>query len=120
MKGKKGFSLIEIVLVILVIGISSLGLVTVIQQVLFDMHKPQVMSIATSLAEKEAERIIRIGFAEIVDENRDAPAAYPGNFSAYGRQVRVSNLDSDNKIVEIRVHHIAIGYVWLAFLKSNY
>lgn len=117
---KKGFSLIEIILVILVIGISSLGLVIVMQQVLFDIHKPRIISTATSLAESEAERVIRRKFISVVDENRDAPQAYSGSLSAYGWQVRVTDVDSDNKIAEIRVNHVAIGYVWLAFLKTNY
>jgi prepilin-type N-terminal cleavage/methylation domain-containing protein len=117
---KKGFTLIEIIMVILIMGISSLGLVAVMQQVLFNVHKPQVMQVATALAEKEAERVLNLEFASVVNEYFNAPAPYAGNFSAYSRQTRVTNADSNNKIVEIRVHHVAVGYVWLAFLKTNY
>jgi len=116
----KGFTLIETVLVIFVVGISSLGLVSVMQQVLFDVHKPQVMSSAVSLAEMEAERVIRLSFGTVADENRDAPLSYSGDFSSYSRQVRVNAVDADTKRIEIRVHHPAVGYVWLAFLKTNY
>jgi prepilin-type N-terminal cleavage/methylation domain-containing protein len=115
----KGFTLIEIVMVILVIGLSSLGLVSVMQQVLFNVHKPQVMQAATGLAEKDAERVLNTTFGLVADENRDAPVSYGGNFSAYSKQVRVSSLDTDNKVVEVRVHHVALGYIWLAFLKTN-
>jgi len=117
---KKGFTLIEIIMVILIMGISSLGLVVVMQQVLFNVHKPQIMQVATALAEKEAERVLNLEFASVANEYFNAPASYTGNFSAYSRQTRVNNVDSNNKIVEIRVHHVAVGYVWLAFLKTNH
>lgn len=107
-------------MVIMIMGISSLGLVTVMQQVLINVHKPLVMQVATSLAEKEAERVLSLEFPLAVNEYFDAPLAYTGNFSAYSRQARVNSVDSDNKIVEIRVHHLAVGYVWLAFLKTNH
>jgi prepilin-type N-terminal cleavage/methylation domain-containing protein len=117
---KKGFTLLEVIAVILIMGISSLGLVTVMQQVLFNVHKPQVMQVATGLAEKEAERVLNLEFPSVVNEYFGAPASYGGGFSAYSRQTRVTDVDSDNKIVEIRVHHIAVGYVWLAFLKTDH
>lgn len=119
---KKGFSLIEMVLVILVVGISSVGLATAMRQALVSIHKPEVMSTAVALAEKEAERNMRLGFSAVTDEYRDAPASYAGNFSAYSRQTRVTvdPLDSNKKTVEIRVHNPAVGYVWIAFLKTNY
>ena len=117
---KNGFTLVEIIMVIIILGIASLGLVSVMQQVLFSVHKPQVMQVATGLAEKEAERVLNLSFATVQNEYFNAPAAYGGNFSAYSRQTRVNSVDSNNKIVEIRVHHVAVGYIWLAFLKTNY
>lgn len=117
---KRGFTLVEIIMVIVIMGISSLGLVVAMQQALFNVHKPQIMQVATALAEKEAERVLNLKFSLVANEYFDAPAAYAGNFSAYSRQTRVNSVDSDNRIVEIRVHHVAVGYVWLAFLKTNH
>ena len=117
---KKGFTLIEIIMVIVIMGISSLGLVTVMQQVLFNVHKPQVMQVAIGLAEEEAERVLNLEFASVANEHFGAPASFGGNFSAYSSEIRVNSLDSNNKVVEIRVYHVALGYVWLAFLKTNY
>ncbi len=129
---KKGFTLIEIVAVIIVIGIASLGLVGVIHQVLIDVHRPHTLTTATALAEGEAERVMGLSFANVVDENRGSPASYSGNFSNYSWEVRVDSLDSaapslgsdadmsDYKVVEVRVHHAAVGHVSLTFLRTHY
>lgn len=114
---KKSFTLIEIIMVIVIIGISFLGLAVTMQQVLLNIHKPQVISVAMFLAEGEAERLIKTGFAALVNESTHS---YSGSFSGYSRQVSVTNVDTDNKIVEVRVYHVAIGNVWLAFLRTNY
>jgi len=129
---RKGFSLIELVIVILVIGIASLGLATVVGEVLFNLHRPQVITTAMGLAEAEAERVMALSFPGVINENRDSPASYSGNFSSYSRQVRVDSLDTaapglgsdpamaDYKVVDVRVHHVAIGNVSIVFLRTNY
>lgn len=77
---KKGFSLTEMILVIVVVGLSSLGITTVMRQSLVSIHKPLTMLTAVGLAEKEAERNLRLNFGSVVDEHRDAPQHYTGNF----------------------------------------
>ncbi|MEI8350180.1 MAG: prepilin-type N-terminal cleavage/methylation domain-containing protein [Candidatus Omnitrophota bacterium] len=114
---KKSFTLVEVIMVIVIVGVSFLGLAVTMQQVLSNIHKPRVMSVATLLAEKEAERIIGTGFAGAVNESLQS---YSGNFSGYSYQVTITSVNADNKIVEVRVYHVAIGSVWLAFLKTNY
>ena len=128
----KGFSLIELVLVMTVISIASLGIVVAMQQALLDIHKPQAICGASALATKEAERVITLDFASIYDENRDSPLSYSGDYSNYSWEVRVDSIDdaapglgsdpgmADYKIVEIRVHHAAIGYIPMVFLKTNH
>lgn len=128
----RGFTLIELVLVIVVMAIASLGLAAVIQQALFDTHKPEVISTAAALAGQEAERLIRLPFTSIVDEHRDNPKNYTGNFQNYSWEVRVDSIDNaqpnlgsdptmqDYKMVEVRVHHGAINYTFLKFLKTNH
>jgi prepilin-type N-terminal cleavage/methylation domain-containing protein len=130
---KKAFSLIELILVVVVLGIAVFGLITVAQEVMLETHKPEVISTATALAEKEAERVTRLSFAAVDDENRDSPQSYGGNFSTYSWEVRVDSIDDaapnlgsdpdmDNyKVVEIRIHHDLLGgYISLVFLRTNY
>lgn len=128
---KKAISLIEIVFVIIIIAIASIGLVVSISQVLFDMHKPQIIATAIALSSGEAERVIRLGFSNVLDQNRDSPASFSGNFSAYSWQVRVDSIDTVQpnlgsdpamakyKCVQVRVHHPVINYISVKFLKTN-
>ena len=115
--GKKGFSILELVIVIVVMGISSMGLVVVIQQVVRNIHKPLVIATATGLAEKEAERLLRLSFANTVAESSQN---YGGNFSGYTHSTTVTNVDSNNKIVDVSIGHAAIGSLHLGFLRTNY
>lgn len=129
---QKGFTLIELIIVIVVMGVACAGLAAAISASIINTHKPEVLSTATALAEKEAERVIRLAFSSVADENRGAPQSYTGAFSNYSREVRVDSIDTSQpnlgsdptmanyKIVEVRVHHGAINYVAIKFLKSNH
>lgn len=129
---EKGVSLIELILVIVVFGVAALGLVVAMQAAVLDLHKPEVITVAASLAEKELERVIALSFANVNDENRNSPQSYSGDYSAYSWQVRVDSIDdaapalgSDSamvnyKVVEARVSHLAIGDISLRVLKTNH
>lgn len=122
---KRGFTLIEIVMVIVVMGAASLGLVSVMQQVLISVHKPQVMLRATALAEAEAERVLNLPFGSEVDINCGvSPSVYTVVTMVDGCS---GSEGINSRIVEIQVYHPALrrednsgGYVWLAFLKTRY
>ena len=117
---------------IVICGVACLGLISVMQQVLFSSHRPEVMAQAASLAEGEAERVIRLGFSNITDEHKNAPLNYNSTLSAYSWEVRVDSIDtaaatlgsdpsmSVYKMVEVRVHHPLINYFSLKFLKAKY
>ncbi|UCG35815.1 MAG: hypothetical protein JSW17_03190 [Candidatus Omnitrophota bacterium] len=128
---KRSFSLIEIILVIVVIGISFVGLAVAIHNALIGIHKPEALSGATALAVKEAERLIATDFDYVTSENFGNPKSYFGDFSNYSWEVRVGSIDdvqpnlgSDPtmdiyKIVEVRVYHNAIDYVAIKFLIND-
>ena len=127
-----GFTLIEMVVVILVMGIAAVSLVFTMQQVLFNLARPEVISVSSALAVREAENIASAGFSSVSDQYRGAPQSYGGNFAAYDREIRVDSIDTaepslgsdaamaNYKVVEIRVHHPAINYVSIKLLKTNY
>ena len=124
-----GFTLIEIILVVVVIGIASLGLTAVMQQVLANSYYSEALSTATSLAVGEAERLTGLSFVSVSAENREP---YTGALSAYSREVRVDSIDTaqpnlgsdpamqNYKVVEVRVYHSAVNYVSIKFLRANY
>lgn len=129
---KKGFNFIELVMVIVILGIVFSGLAVAVTQAVKDTFRPEVISVATALAEQEAEKVTQLSFANVVDQNRDAPLAYAGDYSQYGWEVRVDSIDTAQpnlgtdvsmatyKFVEIRIHNAAIGYLSVKTLKANY
>lgn len=129
---KKSFSLIEVIIVIIIVGIGIAGMSTAFQTILYQSYRPEAISTATVLALFEAERVVRLDFDNVTDQYRDSPSNYTGNFSGYSYEVRVDSIDdmapslgSDSskqsyKVVEIRVHHSRINYVPLIFLKAKY
>ncbi|MEI8012418.1 MAG: hypothetical protein WCI27_08085 [Candidatus Omnitrophota bacterium] len=117
MTGKKGFTLLELVMMIVVIGLSFGGLAVVTQQVVLNIHKPQVIATATALAEKEMERLKRLSFAATAAE---ASQNYTGSFSGYSHRTTVTSVDADHKVVAVVISHPAITSLTLALLRTNY
>ena len=114
---KKGFSLLELVMVIVVISLSSVGLVAVMQQVVANIHKPKVIATATALAEEQMERVMMLSFAATSSQ---ASQNFTGNMSAYSYTVTVNSIDANDKKVVVTVSHPVIGSLALAFLRTNY
>lgn len=129
---RKGFTIIELVIVLVVMAIASAGLAAVVVEVMQGSAKAEVISAATGLATGEAERVFRLPFANIADEHRGSPQSYSGDFSNYSWEVRADNIDTAQpnlgtdtlmetyKAVEVRVHHSSIGYLQVRFLRANY
>ena len=125
----KGFTLIETIIAIVVIGIAFLGLVSVVTGVFTNAMHDEVMGIATMLAKGEMERVSGLTFANVVDENRDAPASFTGNFSNYSWQVRVDAVPAaiatdpgmtNYKQVEARITSVIAGDLSLKMIATNY
>lgn len=124
----RGFTLIETIISIVVIGIAFLGLLAMFTGVLTNAPRDEVMSIATMLARGEMERVIGLGFSNITDEHRDSPVSFGGNFNNYSWQVRVDTVPTDiandpsmndYKQVEVMVSNAFIGSVSLKTIATN-
>ncbi len=124
----RGFTLIETVIGIVAIGIIALGLFATFTGVFTNACRDEVATIGTSLAKGEMERVARLSFASIVDQNRGAPVSFGGNFSNYSWQIRVdpvpSGIASDPgmtnyKQVESRVTNALIGDISLKTIVTN-
>ena len=125
----KGFTIVETVIAIVVIGIAFLGLLSVFMGVFTNAVRDETMAIAVSLTKGEMERVSSLDFDSVSDENRDSPAGFSGNFSNYSWQVRVDAVpvgiandpSMDNyKQVEVRITNTMIGSVSLKTIVTNY
>lgn len=125
----KGFTLIETVISIVVIGIAFLGLLAIFTAGYINAVHDEAMTIADMLAKGEMERIRGLAFANVTDENRDSPAAFTGNFYNYRWQVRVDAVPvaiandpsmANYKQVEVRVTNNIAGQVSLKTIVTNY
>jgi prepilin-type N-terminal cleavage/methylation domain-containing protein len=124
---EKAFSLIEVVLVMLVIGISvtplCLALVNIIHRNVFT----QAHATAVALAEGEVERLTNARFSLVDDE---APVSCDAPFAHYSRETIVDYVDSGDlntpvvgptnyKRVQIKVNSPLSGEIVLTTVLAN-
>ncbi len=124
----RGFTLIETVIGIVVLGIIALGLFATFTGVFTNAVRDEVVTIATSLAKGALERVARLSFGSVVDQNRGAPVSFGGNFTNYSWQIRVDAVPvaiaSDAgmiqyKQVEARVTNAFVGDISLKTIVTN-
>jgi prepilin-type N-terminal cleavage/methylation domain-containing protein len=127
-KDMRGFTLIETVIGIVVIGIIALGLFATFTGVFTHAVRDEVLTVATNLAKGELERVSRLSYASIVNQNRDAPVSFGGNFANYSWQIRVDAVPvaiandagmANYKQVESRVTNPIAGDVSLKTILTN-
>ncbi len=125
----KGFTLVETLISIVVIGIAFLGLAAVFTGVFTNAVRDEGMTIATMLAKGEMERVIGLSFSEVDDEHRDDPVTFGGDFSNYFWQVRIDAVPetiavnpekTEYKQVEVRVTNAIVGDISLKTIITNY
>jgi len=121
-----GFTLIEIVIVIVVLSLVAATLLTVMGAISQNVILPFMTQIATGLAEKQFERVIGLRFSQVTDEG---PAAFAFPFTDYSYEITVSpvpaNLFNDPsmtryKQVEIEVSHALVGHVNVYTVVTNH
>jgi prepilin-type N-terminal cleavage/methylation domain-containing protein len=125
----KGFTLIETVISIIIIGISFMGLLSIFTAVYKNAVYDETLMVSAMLAGAEMERVRALSFSGTDDENRDSPEAFSGNFSNYKWQVRVDPVPlgiagdpakANYKQVEVRVSNNIAGQVSLKTIVSRY
>lgn len=125
----KGFTLIETIIAIVVIGIMFFGLSSVFTGVFTSVTRDESMTIAVMLMRQEMERVVGLGFGNIVNEHKDSPVTFGGNYNNYLWQVRVDpvpvSIADDTgmveyKQVEVRVSNAISGDLSLTTIVSNY
>jgi len=124
----KGFTLIETVIGIVVLGVITMGLFATFTGVFKNAARDEVVTIATSLAKGELERTTRLSFASILSQNAGAPVSFGGNFTNYYWQIVVSAVPvaiasdagmANYKQVEARVTNPIVGDISLKTIVTN-
>lgn len=87
MMNRKGFTLIEIIITIVVLSIAIGTLMTVSSSILSSSVTPEVLDRSSELAEQQLERISNLRFSQVVNEG---PAPFTGNFTNYSYRIVVA------------------------------
>jgi prepilin-type N-terminal cleavage/methylation domain-containing protein len=128
----KGYSIIELVVTLVIVGLAAAGVAAALVNGVLGGPRAEAISVATGLCAGEADRVMALSFASVVDQNRGSPVSFAGSFSPYSWQVRVDSIDTaqpnlgtdpamaNYKVVEVRVHHALVGYISIEFLRTNH
>ena len=124
----KGFTLIETIIGIVALGVIALGLFATFTGVFKNAVRDEAVTVATSLAKGELERVTRLSYASIADQNRNSPVSFGGNFANYSWQIRVDAVPvaiandpsmTNYKQVESRVTNALLGDISLKTILTN-
>lgn len=128
-KNKKGMTLLELVLSIIIIAMCVLPLSVIYTQVLAKIYKSRVMTIASGLAEEKMDQATAKGYSGVVNESS---TNFSSPFSSYSSQVVVNYVNAadlntsvdptvtEYKRVEVRVVHGEIGTAKMVSLLTNF
>lgn len=123
-----GFSLIELLAVILVLGVSLAPIGVMFYHVMAKYAQPETLQVAAALAEQEMERVTGLRFSHL---NNETLTAFPAPFANYNYEVIVSAVPThladdpsmqEYKQVELRVTHSlidAVSLITIATVKEN-
>ena len=101
---------------IVIIGVSSLGLVVTMQQAVVNVHKPQVIATATALAEEVMEAMMMLNTYTVgwIQQTN-----FTGSLSAYSYSLMVTPIDGNHDELVVTVYHPVIGSLNLAFVMTS-
>jgi len=123
----KGFTIIELVAVIVVLGVCLAPIGTMFYTVMAKYTEPEAIQVAAALAEQEMERVTGLRFSDLAN---DGPAAT--DFTNYTYQIIVSAVPvglandpamNEYKQVEVRVTNssigVAVSLITIVTIKEN-
>ncbi|MBM3244268.1 MAG: prepilin-type N-terminal cleavage/methylation domain-containing protein [Candidatus Omnitrophica bacterium] len=125
--GKKGFTLIETVIVIIVLAITLTPFSVLTTNVISRNVRSQGTATAVSLAEQEMERVTALRFSLAVDE---AAASFSAPFNGFTKEIIVDYVNSgslntpvagptDYKRVQVKVTSATADTITLTTLITN-
>lgn len=121
-----GFTFIEMIIAIVIVGVSVTPLLMVLGNLVDKTILPEVHNIATHLAERELERVTSQRYSAVVSQ---AQTTYGGSFSKYSYEVQVTSvpvaLANDPTMIEYKqvrviIRNSVVGAVQLTTLVTNH
>lgn len=128
MKIARGFTLVELVLIITIAAIGIPGVILTFYEISRKSVYDEAANVSVMLAEGELERVIGKNFSNVTDEHRDNPVLFGGAFSWYSCQIRVDAVSTDlandplmaqYKQIEARVSSNAAGNISLKTIVTK-
>ncbi|MCX5715689.1 MAG: prepilin-type N-terminal cleavage/methylation domain-containing protein [Candidatus Omnitrophica bacterium] len=127
MQKNRGFTLIEVILSIIILGVILTPFSVLVSNVIRQNIYSQAQATAVSLAEGELERITNMRFAAVAAE---ASAAFAAPFGAYTHAAAVDYVNAgalntpvagptDYKRVQVSVNNTVSGTITLTTLVTN-
>ena len=125
---KRGVSLFEIIIAIVIISIAILAVSVMFQLPLKGGVSTRFLTVATGLAEEKMDEVLRLGYTSIANQG---PSSFPSPFSDYQYQVswhyvQEANLTTsvdptvtEYKNVQVSVTHTNIAAVTLNSLLTD-
>ena len=124
---RRGFTLIELIIIIVVVSIAIGVLLTALASVTKNTIYPLVMQTATELAEQEIEKITGTRFSFVCSCTNNA---YAAPFAGYSRQITVAAVPNpplttpdptmqNYKMADVIVTNSTIGSVTLRTIVTN-
>lgn len=127
MRKKRGFTLIEVIISIIILGVILTPFSAMVANIIRQNVYSQAQATAAALAEGELERVTNLRFSAV---SAEAPAAFSAPFSAYTHAVAVDYVASsdlntpvvgatDYKRVQVSVNNAVSGTITLTTLVTN-
>ncbi|NQT30461.1 MAG: prepilin-type N-terminal cleavage/methylation domain-containing protein [Candidatus Saganbacteria bacterium] len=113
---KKGFTLIELVVSIVIAAIIFISLATALSITLWHTVKPEYYTVAAGLAAGEIDRVTNQKFSNVTSE---ATTAFAGNFSDYNYQVAVDYVDGAD-LTQVLMSPTDYKRVIITISRSNF
>ncbi|MBI4431275.1 MAG: prepilin-type N-terminal cleavage/methylation domain-containing protein [Candidatus Omnitrophica bacterium] len=124
---RSGFTLIELVIIIVVVSIAIGALLTALASVTQNTIHPLIMQTATELAEQEVEKVTGTRFSFVCSCTNNA---YAAPFDGYSRKITVAAVPNpplatpdptmqNYKMVDVTVTNSTIGSVMLRTIVTN-
>jgi len=132
MKHKKGYSLVELIIAVVLIGICILPVALVFQTVLAKNYRLTVITTAVSLAEDKMDEVLIQGYTIGGGVGVVYSESFASPFDDYSYAVEVHNVEPPNlgtsvdptdtgyKNVEVRVAHAQAGTYKLVSMVTNW
>ncbi len=111
---RSGFTLIEIIMAMIIIGIVVLPLLSIFSNSLIRNNAPDTASVLLYLARSKMEKLSNMSFSAVSTE---AQASFGGDFSSYKSEVEAHYVSAE--ALDVSVDPTQTGYKWIKVTATS-